>query len=87
MVHRQVGEAPFHALRNRPFNSRTTFARTTAPFELWAKLDRGEMNVLQAIAKPEYKLEGNKFKVVAKIQLFNAMNAACARLPKRYTAE
>lgn len=77
-------DAPSSAIRNRAFDKHRAMARTTAPYSLWCKLDRGEMNVLQAIASPDYQVEGSKLKVMSNVGMFNAMTAVARRLPKRY---
>jgi len=76
--------APSADIRRAPFDKRSVFARTTAPYTLWTKLDRGEMGVLSAIRSPDYNVEGSKLKIVANVGLFNAMSAVASRLPKRY---
>ncbi len=76
--------SPSSALRNAPFDKKRAFARTTAPFSVWVKLDRGEMNVVQAIASPDYHVEGPKLKIMANIGVFNAMSAVASKMPKRY---
>lgn len=81
---RRAEPAPSSALRSAPFDKRAELARTTAPYGLWCRLDKGEMNVLQAIASPDYKLEGPKLKVISNIGVFNAMSAVASALPKRY---
>lgn len=81
---RREEKAPSSAIRNAPFDKHSVFARTTAPYALWTKLDRGEMNVLQAIASPDYAVEGPKLRIMTNIGLFNAMSAVAARLPKRF---
>jgi putative sterol carrier protein len=81
---RRAEPAPSRALRDAPFDKGSVFARTTAPYALWARLDRGEMNVLQALASPDYVVEGPKLKIMANIGLFNAMSAVASRLPKRF---
>lgn len=78
-------DAPSTALRKKPFDKKAAFARTTAPFSVWVKLDKGEMNVLQAIASPDYEVEGPKLKIMTNIGVFNAMSAVASKLPKRYT--
>ena len=79
-----VEEAPSRAIRDAPFDKRAALARTTAPYRLWVKLDKGEMNVLQAVASPDYHVEGPKLRIMANLGLLNAMNAVAARTPKTY---
>lgn len=81
---RREEDAPSTALRSKPFDKGQAFARTTAPFGVWVKLDKGEMNVVQAIASPDYKVEGSKLKIATNIGVFNAMSAIASKLPKRY---
>lgn len=71
-------------MRREPFDSKSALARTTAPYALWVKLDKGEMNVLQALASPDYALDGLKLKVMRHVGVFNAMNTVAARVPKSY---
>ncbi|UJR85832.1 hypothetical protein [Sandaracinus amylolyticus] len=82
-VTRRAEKAPSSALRAAPIE-KSVFARTTAPYALWCKLDRGEMNVLQAVASPDYQVEGSKLKIMANIGVLNAMSAVASRVPKRY---
>ncbi len=81
---RREEPAPSRAIRDAPFDKKKAFARTTAPYAIWTKLDRGEMNVVQTLTSPDYHLEGPKLKIMANIGVFNAMSAVASRLPKRY---
>lgn len=81
---RREEPSPSRAIRDAAFDKRQAFARTTAPYAIWTKLDRGEMNVLQTLTSPDYHLEGPKLKIMANIGMFNAMSAVASRLPKRY---
>jgi hypothetical protein len=83
-VERLAVKAPSASLRGKPFDGARAFARTTAPYRVWTKLDRGEMNVLQAIASPDYHVEGPKLRILANVGLLNAMSAVGARTPKRF---
>ena len=76
--------APSRALREEPFEPGQRFARTTASYELWRRVDQGEVGVLKAIRSPEYRVEGNPLKVAANVGIFRAMNAASGRLDKDY---
>ncbi len=83
-IERAAEKAPSASFRGKAFDGARAFARTTAPYRLWTRLDRGEMNVLQAIASPDYHVEGSKLRIMANIGLFNAMAAVGARTPKRF---
>ena len=78
-----VQDAP-GAMRHEKYDKRRCLARTTAPYHLWCKLDRGEMSVVGAITSPEYNLEGSKLKVMTNIGLFNAMSAVSAKMDKDF---
>ncbi|OGQ91796.1 MAG: hypothetical protein A2289_10075 [Deltaproteobacteria bacterium RIFOXYA12_FULL_58_15] len=83
-VELRTEKAPSSSIRNEEFNKNSYLARTSAPYGIWVKLDRGEMNVVQAIFSPAYKLDGSKLKIMANMPLFNAMNAVAAAVPKTY---
>ena len=83
-VERHTEPAPSSAIRGSKHDPSVAFARTTAPYALWCKLDRGDMNVLQAIASPDYHVEGSKLKIMSNVGMLNAMSAVASRVPKRY---
>jgi putative sterol carrier protein len=78
-----VEDAP-SALRNAPFDKKKVMARTTAPYPVWCKLDRGEMNVVQALASPDHKVEGPKLKIAKALPVLNALSAVAAGIDKKY---
>lgn len=77
-------EAPCAEMREEPFDKHAALARATAPYATWKKLDRGEISVVQAIASPDYDVEGNKLKILTHIGILNGMNAIAARIDKTY---
>lgn len=81
---REIEPAPSARIRNAPFDKRRYLARMSAPYDFWCKLDRGEINVLQTLTSPDYKLEGPAHKIILNITVFNALSNAVAKLPKRY---
>jgi len=83
-VVRRAEPSPSATLRDTPFDKSKSMARTTAPFSIWVKLDKGEMNVLQAISAPDYAVDGSKLKIMKSLPVLNAMSACSARLSKRY---
>ena len=76
--------APSRALRGRPFDKARALARSTAPYKLWVRLDRGEIGVAQALASPDYDIEGSKLKIMRYVGVLTAMNAVVAEQPKTY---
>ncbi len=71
-------------LRREPFDKKRAMIRSTAPYDLWVKLDRGEMNVAQAIVSPSYNVEGSKLKIMRYVGVLTAMNAVVAEVEKTY---
>ncbi len=71
-------------LRTTKFVKGSMLARTTAPYDFWVKLDKGEVGVIDVIMSPDYKLEGPKLKVLRYIRAFTRMGDVAAELPKRY---
>ncbi len=76
--------APSTVIRDAPFNAREALARATAPYNVWVKLDRGEMTAVGALASPEYVIEGPRLKIMLNMGIFNAMSAVSAGIDKRY---
>jgi putative sterol carrier protein len=79
-----IDEAPCQDMRAEPFDKKAALGRATAPYEVWTKLDRGEMSVLQAIASPDYQIEGPKLKILANLGVFTGMNEVAAHVEKTY---
>jgi len=79
-----VEDAPSRTIRDAPFDAKRCMARCTAPYSIWTRLDRGEMNVLQALASPDYSIEGPKLKIMRHVRVLDAMSAVASRLPKRH---
>jgi hypothetical protein len=69
--------APWQNLREMPFDQ-SLVTRFSCPFGMLAKLNRGEMSPLKALASPEYQVEGKKtqlFKMMAGLNSWNEQNA------------
>ncbi len=79
-----IDEAPCRALREEPFDKNAALARATAPYAVWTRLDRGEISVVQALASPDYQIEGNKLKILTHLGIINGMSDIAARLDKTY---
>ncbi|MBK8263365.1 MAG: hypothetical protein IPK80_18720 [Nannocystis sp.] len=71
-------------LRGQPFDNKSALARSTAPYGLWVRLDRGEISVPQALLSPDYDIQGSKLKIMRYVGVLTAMNAVVAALPKTY---
>ena len=70
--------------RDDPFNKATALARATAPYDVWVKLDKGELTPLGALTSPDYHIEGPKLKIMANMAVLNGMGAVASRIPKTY---
>ena len=79
-----IEAAPSADLRSDPFDPKEAMARATAPYEIWKKLDQGEMNPMQALVSPDYKIEGPKLKILSNMGVFNGMGDVAARVDKTY---
>jgi putative sterol carrier protein len=71
-------------MRNDAFDRSEALARATATYDVWTKLDKGEMNVMQALSSPDYQIEGSTIKIMANIQVFRGMNTVAAKVDKTY---
>lgn len=76
--------APYGKMRNDPLNKKRILARTTAPYDIWVRLDTGEFGVIDAIVSPHYKFEGAKLKIMRNIRFFMRMNEIVKEMPKAY---
>jgi putative sterol carrier protein len=79
-----IDDAPSEDMRNDPFDKSEGMARATADYETWCKLDRGEMGVMQALASPDYTIEGPKLRIMANIGVLNGMSDVAAKIEKTY---
>ena len=79
-----MDDAPCMEMRNEPFDKDEALARATATYDVWTRLDRGEMSVLEALTSPDYTIEGPKLKILANMNIFNRMNAVAAAVDKTY---
>ena len=79
-----MDDAPCAEMREEPFDKDAALARATAGYDTWIKLDKGEINVMQALASPDYTVEGNKLKILSNLGIVNGMNEIAARIEKTY---
>lgn len=76
--------APSDAVRERPFDASSAMARATAPYRIWKELDSGSMNVLGALASPEYRIDGPRLRIMMNLGIMNHMSRVAALVPKSY---
>ena len=77
-------DSPSTAVRTGDFDVNGALARATAPYEVWSQLDRGELNVMGAMASPDYRIEGPTLKIMMNLGVINALSGVAARMPKTY---
>jgi hypothetical protein len=73
----EIRPAPWTELRELPYDD-SYVTRFSCPFNMMAKLNKGEMGPLKALASPDYKVEGKKtmlFKMMQGITSWNEHNA------------
>jgi len=79
-----IDDAPSDDMRNDPFDRSQALARATAPYDVWVKMDKGEMGVVQALSSPDYTIEGSTIKIMSNIGVFRGMNTVAAQVDKTY---
>jgi len=68
----------------QPLDRSQYLARTTAPYDIWVKMDKGEFTVMDAILSPKYKFEGAKLKVLRHVRVFIRISDVAQAMEKRY---
>ncbi len=79
-----IDEAPSEQMRNEPFDESTLLARATAPYDVWVKMDRGELGATEVLASSDYHLEGPKMRIMAHLSIFRGLNKVAADVEKTY---
>ena len=79
-----IDDAPSAEMREEPFDSSVAMARATAPYDLWVKLDTGEMGVTQAITSPDYTIDGPMLRIMSNLGIFQGINRVAAEVDKTY---
>lgn len=79
-----IDEAPSEEMRNEPFDGSILLARATAPYDVWVKLDRGELGATEALASPDYHIEGSRMRIMAHLNVFRGLNKVASDVEKTY---
>jgi putative sterol carrier protein len=61
-------------LRTTPFDAKQCFLRATSSYEMFTKLNKGEIAPIQALSSGDYKLDGDMAKIMEKMGLVVAFN-------------
>ena len=75
--------APWAELRESEYDSGYV-TRFSCPFNMMAKLNKGEMSPLKALASPDYQVEGKKTLLFKMMQALNSWNAHNAQVECTY---
>ncbi len=76
--------SPSADLRHHAFDKKMALARATAPYDIWVKMDKGDLSPLGALTSPDYEIEGPKLKIMANMGVLNAMSAVSRSIDKTY---
>ena len=79
-----IDAAPSDEMREEPVDKNAVMARATASYEVWTKMDQGEMGATEALASPDYKIEGSMMQIMSNMGVFRGMNKVAANVEKTY---
>jgi len=75
--------SPWQELKDTPYDD-TYVTRFSCPFGMMAKLNKGEMSPLKALASPAYQVEGKKTLLFKMMQGLNSWNEHNAQIECNY---
>lgn len=79
-----IDDAPSEEMREEALDKSAVMARATAPYDVWVRMDKGEMGATQALTSPDYNIEGSMMQIMANMGVFRGMNAVAADVEKTY---
>jgi putative sterol carrier protein len=79
-----IDDAPSEQMRDEPVDKDAVMVRATAPYDVWVKMDKGEMGSTEALASPDYQIEGAMMKIMSNMGVFRGMNKVSAHVEKSY---
>lgn len=79
-----IDDAPSDEMREEPVDKDAIMVRATAPYDVWVKMDKGEMGSTEAIASPDYQIEGAMMQIMSNMGVFRGMNKVSANVEKSY---
>lgn len=79
-----IDEAPSDEMREEPVDKEAVMARATAPYDVWVRMDKGKMGAAEALASPDYQIEGSMMQIMSNMGVFRGMNAVAADVEKTY---
>ncbi|MFB6249320.1 MAG: hypothetical protein ABEL97_12200 [Salinibacter sp.] len=79
-----IDDAPSEQMRDEPVDEDAVMVRATAPYDVWVKMDKGEMGSTEALASPDYQIEGAMMRIMSNMGVFRGMNKVSANVEKSY---
>ena len=79
-----IDEAPSEQMREEEVDTDAIMARATAPYDVWVQMDKGEMGAAEAIASPDYQIDGSMMQVMSNMGVFRGMMSVAAEVEKTY---
>ena len=79
-----IDDAPSEQMRDEPVDKDAVMVRATAPYDVWVKMDKGEMGSTEALASPDYQIEGAMMQIMSNMGVFRGMNKVSAHVEKSY---
>ncbi|PSQ54400.1 MAG: hypothetical protein BRD28_02300 [Bacteroidetes bacterium QH_10_64_37] len=79
-----IDDAPSDEMREEPVDKNAVMARATASYEVWVQMDKGEMGAAEALASPDYQIEGSMMQIMSNMGVFRGMMSVAAEVEKTY---
>jgi putative sterol carrier protein len=79
-----IDDAPSDEMRDEPIDKSVVMARATANYDVWVRMDKGEMGAAEALASPDYQIEGSMMQIMSNMGTFRGMMSVAADVEKTY---
>jgi putative sterol carrier protein len=78
-----IDDAPSGEMRDESVAD-AIMARATADYDVWVRMDKGEMGSAEALASPDYQIEGSMMQIMSNMGVFRGMMSVAADVEKTY---
>ncbi len=79
-----IDDAPSEQMREEEVDTGVVMARATAAYDVWVRMDKGEMGAAEALASPDYQIEGSMMQIMSNMGVFRGMMSVAAGVEKTY---
>lgn len=79
-----IDDAPSEQMREEEVDTDAVMARATADYDVWVKMDKGEMGSAEALASPDYQIDGSMMQIMSNMGVFRGMMSVAADVEKTY---